>query len=293
MNILKPYYVYRPRQMVTRLLRSARISTEQMQQVRLPWGSMIQINVNEHIGNKIWRTGVYDIALSEAIGRLLRPGDTSIDVGANIGYTVSIMASRVGFQGRVVAFEPHPILFQQLKYNVALFQKSSRIAPIEIYNFALSDSTRQEKLVFPEWFALNGGVAHIASSEEAHLQGVLVDTRRLDDVIDCQKIDLFKLDVEGHEYQVLNGAQGLLRRGVFQHIIYEDLSGPAGDVHEFLATHGYKVYALGWHLKGPIIGGVNAVLTQADEPSNYVATLNPKFVEAAFARRGWTILGRI
>ena len=59
-----------------------------------------------------------DLAVSEALWRLLDPGALALDVGANIGFMTNLMAWRSGPCGRVLAFEPHPEVFRSLAENV-------------------------------------------------------------------------------------------------------------------------------------------------------------------------------
>ena len=68
------------------------------------------MNPKETIGRAILRLGVYDLCVSESICRLLDPGESAIDVGANLGYMTSLMAAKAGKCGSVESFEPHPDL---------------------------------------------------------------------------------------------------------------------------------------------------------------------------------------
>ena len=61
----------------------------------------------------------FDLISCEAIWRLLDEGELALDVGANIGYMTSLMAARLGKNGRVIAFEPHPVLFQEPEQMLA------------------------------------------------------------------------------------------------------------------------------------------------------------------------------
>jgi predicted KAP-like P-loop ATPase len=69
----------------------------------------VEIDPISHVGEDILNLGVYDRVVAEAIFRLLDPSEQAIDVGANIGQNVSIMALVAGRRGRVVAFEPGAI----------------------------------------------------------------------------------------------------------------------------------------------------------------------------------------
>lgn len=291
-SIYKPCYIYRPRQIFVRLYREAlRLPPGSLRQVTLPWGLNLRVDITEHIGQSIWRTGLYDITVSEAIWRLLNEGATAIDVGANIGYTTSIMARRVGRTGRVLSFEPHPGVLEHLRYNVELFQRCDHIGDIQLFDTALSDSHGESVLVSDEAFAGNYGLSFLASAGEHHDRGIRVETSRLDDLVDgITSISLMKVDVEGHELQVLRGAERLLHGSAIRNIIYEDHRGPHSEVHHFLARHGYTSFALGWKMSGPVLGSLESPLTRNYEPASFVATLEPDAILEVFGRRGWSIL---
>ena len=120
----KPYYLFRPRQLFIRLKRrlSGYKPINDSEQVVLPWKMPIRVRPSDMIGSAIIRAGVYDPCVSEVLWRLLDKEETAIDAGANIGQMTSLMARRVGEKGKVLSFEPHPHIFQELTANVALWQ---------------------------------------------------------------------------------------------------------------------------------------------------------------------------
>ena len=118
-----PHYRPNPRQVVRRLGRAFTPRRSGLQTVTLPWGVRLKVDVDEFIGASIWATGVHDLAVSEAIWRVLSPGEAAVDAGANVGYTMSLMALRVGKEGTVMAYEPHPGLFELLKQNTELLSE--------------------------------------------------------------------------------------------------------------------------------------------------------------------------
>jgi hypothetical protein len=64
--------------------------------------------------------GYWEYWVSDFMWRNIKPGDTVIDVGANLGYYSVLMADLVGSTGRVVSFEPNPRLFELLQRNVGI-----------------------------------------------------------------------------------------------------------------------------------------------------------------------------
>src|SRR6516162_3014209 len=118
MSIAKPWYVYRPSQIPIRIWRMFREPRPGAQRLRLPWGCWITIDPTRSIGRSIWTTGIYDIAVSEVMARLIRPGDLVVDGGANVGYMSILMGLCAGGSGALVSFEPHPDLFDSLSENL-------------------------------------------------------------------------------------------------------------------------------------------------------------------------------
>ncbi|MEH1843481.1 MAG: hypothetical protein V7L25_00300 [Nostoc sp.] len=119
-GILKPEYFYQPKVACQRLLPFRRVSTADFVEHKLPWGMNIRVRPLEEHGRILATLGVIDLAVTEALWRLTEPGELVVDVGANIGYMTAVLAARVCSQtgGCIWAFEAHPEIFTELKYNV-------------------------------------------------------------------------------------------------------------------------------------------------------------------------------
>ena len=90
------------------------------------------------IGRSLFTTGIYDIAVSEVLARLIAPaGDTVVDAGANVGYMTLLAGVAAGSSGRVLSWEPHPELVSVLQSNVAALNARGGAADITIRNAAL------------------------------------------------------------------------------------------------------------------------------------------------------------
>src|SRR5580704_10103514 len=74
----KPEYVFRPRQLLRRFGPRPK-GPDDIAEVLLPWGLPFRIRPQEVLGRAIWNTGVYDLAVSEALWRLTDPGETVVD----------------------------------------------------------------------------------------------------------------------------------------------------------------------------------------------------------------------
>ncbi len=146
--------------------------------------------------------GRYEPEVTAAIERYCRSGWTALDIGANVGAHALRIARLVGPGGRVYAFEPTTYAYDKLVRNIAL----NGFAHVEAFRVALAEHTRaaQSMTVRASWRTDgSGGAVHET-----------VDFVRADDWAqgrDLQRLDLIKLDVDGNEFPVLQGAGGLLR----------------------------------------------------------------------------------
>jgi len=211
--------------------------------VQLPWGAKIGVHPNENVGSEIYHYGIFDKIVPEAIWRLLDHGDTAFEIGANIGQNCSLMAAKVGRDGRVLAFEPHPEIFAELKANSAL-AKQLNWASIQLENIALGDATGEATLVTNAEFLTNRGSAALQTKGEQQ-PGVKVALRQLDEFLNGKSIaHVCKIDVEGHELGVLQGAKNSLARRAIRDVIFEDFSAQPSPVVELLQQYGFTIFEL-------------------------------------------------
>jgi FkbM family methyltransferase len=290
-RIDKPYYVFRPEQVVRRLLWSVGPKRAPRAIVQLPWGVFLEVVREEAIGSGIGRTGVHDLTATETLWRLVTPGDVVVDVGANIGYMTGLMAVRAGPAGQVIAYEAHPTIRQQLERNVA--RLGHRAAAIHVRGVALSDRRGYSELVTGPGFAHNQGTATLAGTERwPDVPAVRVTTVTLDDEFPSDRLDCVKIDAEGHEHAVLRGAEGLLGEHRIRHVLYEDHARYPTAASELLERHGYKVLLLARGFTGPRIAPPSDIVAGLEAPI-YLATVEPNQALRALRTRGWRALRAI
>jgi FkbM family methyltransferase len=216
-----------------------------------------------------------------------------VDAGANVGYMTGILAARSGPDGRVLAFEPNPLVLPRLRANVARFSQRPGTAPIEIFPLALSDSTGTARLATPQGFGANNGIGFLTTNEVVGAATVNVETRRLDDILSSANVAVMKLDVEGHERAVLSGSDRLLASHRIRHIVFEEHMGATSETSQMLTARGYTLFQIGWQMSGP-------VLTRPDTPNvcrsyespSHLATLDVECAVNACSRPGWAVFGR-
>lgn len=288
-RLAKPEYLYSPGRLVHGLCRRLLPNPKGSRIVSLPWGARLGIDPSEEIGATIWLHGLYDLAVTEAIWRLLSPGDTAVDGGANIGYMAVLMAGLVAPHGRVVAFEPHREIFEELSSNLALFENDAQgsVPELDARREAISDISGAAHLVEPSDFATNRGRAYLSESTE----GQVVRTVTLDEAFPREEIHLLKLDLEGKEVRALKGAETLLRDRRIKHLVCEAHESQSQTLHQSLASFGYTLFGLGRTFSRPVLSrGSQRPPLPAHEAPSLLATSEPTFVERRFERPGWLCL---
>lgn len=290
-NALKPEYLFRPRQALLRLLRSGPLP--ETAEIRTAWGLPMSIHPREVVGHALYHLGIHDLAESEMLWRLADPGETVIDVGANIGATTGLLACRVGQGGNVHAFEPHPDVLVRLSRQVAGWEgQRFRMARIEIHGLAASGADGEADLFEPDGFAANTGVASLAHGGGGGRHH-RIRTRRLDSLFPVDApVGVLKLDAEGHEPAILDGCGDLLRRGTIRDILFEEHGTPPTPATMRLQDAGYTLFLVGRTLMGPTLSDIGQRHQAPDwlAPS-YLATRDPGRARARCRPRGWRVLG--
>ena len=277
---LRPEYLWRPSQILRRL---SFTPSPNVTELALPWRCTINACSAEDIGRSIATQGVYDLPLTEALTRLADPGETALDVGANIGYASLVLARAVGRQGRVICFEPNPALLPLLRANVAHWS-SLPAAPIQIEAVAISAANGDGVLGFPEDYSHNHGLGTL----ELGTHGVAVGIRSLDSY-GIESVGVMKVDVEGHEASVFNGARSMLAGKRIRDIVFEEHEAyPAGS-HRILLEHGYRIFRLTRSTLRPLLEPPDGESRHFFQP-NFLATLDPLRASKRFATWGWSAL---
>lgn len=279
-KLYKPEYFYRPSQLISRIRYSLFPPAFGMQKIALTWGRWLIANPRQTIGRSLYTFGMYDLALSEMIYRLVRPGDLVIDVGANVGYTTCLMLDRLNNFGELLSFEPLPELFSVLKENV----DGNKIAKLS--NWALSDKVGEAVLNLPIDFETNDGIATLQPLADG--KKINVTMSKLDALNITKQVRLMKLDVEGHELAVLKGAEELFKKNIFEYIIFEELEGyEKSKTAKFLEDKGYKIYKLVKGFRGLQLKAPEFQHEYSYEPDNFLATKNTDILDQINSTPEW------
>lgn len=286
-HLKKPEYLFRPSQVFVRIWRGLK-GNHRFETVRLPWGLEIKIQPDNIVGHAVWTVGVADPTVSEVLWRLIEPAETVVDVGANIGCLTGLMAARVG-NGKVIAFEPSREVFTILRENVAAWRRKLA-ADLFTYQLALSNYDGAGVLGVAEGRARDTALAGLIV--DAPELGESVQVRRLAGLVD-EPIGVLKIDVEGHERAVLEGAAELIRRRLIRDIVFEDHQSYPTPAAQFLEAHGYELFNLGQSVWGPKVTPIRERgCHRAWDSRSCLATLDAGRALTRLHRGGWETLSR-
>jgi FkbM family methyltransferase len=169
-------------------------------------GARLVVPTGDFIGAAVHSFGDLDPKVTWVARRILRPGDTAVDIGANLGLVAMAMADAVGPGGRVEAFEPQPRFAALARRSAAL----NGFRHLTIHEMALGRVDGEVELHIPHD---NMGRASINRCDGAD-EVIRVPQRNAGAVLESLALGpvrLIKMDVEGYEPEVVAGAEAYLR----------------------------------------------------------------------------------
>ncbi len=170
---------------------------------RLFNGLPIEVDPRDLIGSDILAYGVWEKDTVSFMSTFLKAGMTVIDAGANIGQHSMIASVCVEAKGQVHSFEPHPGIFTIFHRNI----KRAACMNVVPNQLALGH-TMGERLLYPHTID-NLGATSFIPAQQGYGDPVAVDVIKLDDYVAShaiERVDFFKIDVEGAELEVIEGA---------------------------------------------------------------------------------------
>jgi FkbM family methyltransferase len=184
----------------------------------------------------------YELGVLRTLDLVLRPGDSFVDIGANIGMITLHARHLVGASGRVDSFEPNPDCAAAVREHARM----NGLQNVFVHECGLSDSAGSLTLNLAHEHT---GTATFTNIGGPALRTVDVDVRVADDMISGVP-RLIKIDVEGFEMHVLNGLAQTLQRAkpfLITELLDEHL-GRAGSsveaVFDWLTEAGYLAYGI-------------------------------------------------
>ncbi len=248
-------------------------SLGQTAEARLRSGLRLIIDPTEYLGRTVLLTGEWDPKVTWVCQKLLRNGDTFIDIGAHCGVVAVEAARLVGPSGKVHAFEPQPRLAEFLRQSASI----NALSGLQVHQVALSDQDGQAKIF------MRGGKQILASlvptpGVEPNLE---ITTRAAEPYLrglNLTQVQLLKMDIEGYEYALLQAMEGVLNEGILENILFESVpaEGPFWErpAVQLLAKAGYQFYALPKTLLTFRAVPVSPGVEPAGGPHDFVAVRN-------------------
>lgn len=206
----------------------------------------MQVDTSRAMGAAIFWTGYHEFREFQFLHRYLKRDMVFVDVGANQGEYTLFVAKRLP-QGRVLAFEPLPLIRRVLEENVRL----NHFSNVEIFDYGLSD--RDEDLTIHEVESDHEGLATFYLGERKSKASFEVPLKTLDAVFPAtglSRLDFIKLDIEGGELKALNGSYQTIKayKPVIMIEINDETYRAAGyntaDVKNFFDSLHYRAYRI-------------------------------------------------
>lgn len=204
--------------------------------------------------------GAYEMEEVAMWKRVLKPGATVVDGGANWGYWTLVASKIVGKFGQVHAFEPVPDTCEALRKNVQRSQANNVI----VHQKALADQEGSMAINLSDDDPI-GGQSSIGTPTDRQVTEIIeCEQVTLDEVFQDKPLQLIKLDIEGGELAALKGSMNILQRSEKPIITFEWNRMTAGAVgyqpeaiQDFLGSFGYRLFLAtknGWQpFKEPIV----------------------------------------
>ena len=179
--------------------------------------------------------GTREVDHKVLLEHIAKPGMMVFDIGANIGYYALMELGLIGPEGRMLAIEPSPSNIALLHRNLALNGEGDRITVLE---GAVSDRPGTASFHLSAHsnlgtFHADGSAAHMLSGEQISVRTYTVPEL----AAEHGAPDLIRMDVEGHEVEVIRGMLDAIRSGVMRPtIIFETHLSRYSDEHDMAAV---------------------------------------------------------
>jgi FkbM family methyltransferase len=216
---------------------------------QVSWLEGLQLTLipGNETSRSVFVTGRYEPNEFCLLSRLLKPGMTFIDIGANLGLYTLFAAHRVGESGYVLAIEPSTREMQILKDNV----EQNALGNVKLYPMALSDRESEVELLVASLQNSGHNTLGAFGYNTALDHKERVRTMPLDELVQSEKrdrVDVIKMDIEGAELAALRGAGDTLER--YRPVVLLEVSDRAlqhqssksADVLALLTRHRYRFF---------------------------------------------------
>lgn len=162
---------------------------------------------------------------TEVVKRIVKPGMCILEIGANVGYYTILMAKLVGENGKIYSYEPYPPSIDILVRNIKL-NKLNDI--VEVQSLAVSSENTIQKLYLGKASNVHSLINYKTDDNDADY--IEVETKDIMEILvnTDRKIDLVRMDIEGHERELFNRLTSNIKAVLPTRIFFE--IHPLGDI---------------------------------------------------------------
>lgn len=173
------------------------------------FGKKLRLTVPDLVQKYLYFFGVWEPYITQYMERNLSPGDTFIDIGANIGYHSILASTLVGDRGKVFAIEASPSNYELLKENIAL----NNIKNVNMYQVAVHNKQTFLNIYKDKRNIGRNTTCFERAEKRGHSLEAMVRAAPLAEIVgeeNTLSARIIKIDVEGDERSVVDGIVGLL-----------------------------------------------------------------------------------
>ncbi|WP_028553114.1 FkbM family methyltransferase [Paenibacillus sp. UNC451MF] len=199
-------------------------------------------------------SGAVELPLTKYLINHMKPGQTVVDIGANVGYYSVLFGMLVGAQGKVVAYEANPKMTDYLNDSLSINYLHDRTI---VYNKAVYSQNTVIPVYANEKFKGNASIQKHNENYFQHykeeVQSITIPAEKLDQLSSTiPRIDLLKIDIEGGEYHAFLGMEEYLAQQTIETIVFElnnaALQNDLEPFHQLLRSYheqlGYSFYLI-------------------------------------------------
>lgn len=188
----------------------------------------------EVLNRRVFNQQVFDLHSRDFMlgqtGKFIKPMKTALDIGAAVGMYSTYWA---GYCSRVHSFEAVPAVYEQLR------KLEDRFDNVKTHNIAVSDTVGETSFFVDDKRLSNSSFRDLVGGQEITVKTTTIDNEGFEDV------GFIKVDVEGHELEVLNGGLETIKRDrpVCMVEVYPKFNnGPVSETFDFFFSKDYDAY---------------------------------------------------
>lgn len=221
--------------------------------VKLAYNGMLTISAKDlSLMPSLVTTGMIETPLTKFFINNIKPGNTVIDIGANVGYFTVLGALLVGNKGKVIGYEANSDIFPLLQDNISMNWLTQQTTLI---NKAIYSKNTKLEFYVSNKFQGDSSINRCSTNEilESSYTKRTVEAVSLEnELMSIGKIDLLKIDIEGGEYHAFLGMIELIKQNKIKKIVFEWNKSMLGEnaepfsslIEEIVCNENCKVYSL-------------------------------------------------